>query len=387
MKTHTRIIRNSIFIVLLLFTFPYIHSQSLKSEKSALWVTHETKDSAQAKSDKTPPTLTFLSHEIADGKYIHNDEAEISLIGKVTDGSGLNYLAINSELIQTTESGVFVKDLQLVEGENELNIVAVDNNNNLLRSNIIIEYTPSVMTLADKIEKESNYYGLIIGIDNYHDPTINDLDNPIKDARSILDVLVNNYTFKKENITFLQDATYEQITVSFDDLAKKIKPTDNLLIFYAGHGWWDKDANNGYWLPSDASSANKSFWFRNSTLVDYLKEIQSKHTLLITDACFGGAIFKSRSVFNNAPRAIEMLYDMQSRKAMTSGTLTEVPDRSAFTKYLVERLSENQKKYLSSEQLFSSIRIAVINNSDAVPQYGEIQNVGDEGGDFIFVKE
>ena len=71
---------------------------------------------------------------------------------------------------------------------------------------------------------------------------------------------------------------------------------------------------------------------------------------------------------------------------MTSGTLTEVPDRSAFTNFLLERLEKNTDKYLSSEQLFSSFRIAVINNSDVVPQYGEIRNVGDQGGDFIFIK-
>ena len=72
---------------------------------------------------------------------------------------------------------------------------------------------------------------------------------------------------------------------------------------------------------------------------------------------------------------------------MTSGTLTEVPDRSAFVEYLVKRLESNQQKFLSSEQLFSSFRIAVINNSDVVPQYGEIKDVGDEGGDFIFVRK
>ncbi len=71
---------------------------------------------------------------------------------------------------------------------------------------------------------------------------------------------------------------------------------------------------------------------------------------------------------------------------MTSGTLTEVPDRSSFTKYLLERLNENNDTYLSSWQLFNSFRIAVINNSLALPQYGEIQNVGDEGGDFIFLR-
>jgi len=71
---------------------------------------------------------------------------------------------------------------------------------------------------------------------------------------------------------------------------------------------------------------------------------------------------------------------------MTSGAKTEVPDKSAFVKYLVKRLDENQETYLSSEELFSSFRMAVISNSSALPQYGEIQNVGNEGGDFIFLK-
>ena len=87
-----------------------------------------------------------------------------------------------------------------------------------------------------------------------------------------------------------------------------------------------------------------------------------------------------------APKSIQKLYDLPSRKAMTSGTLTRVPDRSSFIKYLVERLDDNQEECLSSEQLFSSFRLAVINNSDVIPQYGEINNVGDEGGDFIFIR-
>ena len=186
---------------------------------------------------------------------------------------------------------------------------------------------------------------------------------------------------------FIKDAKREDIIKSLDKLSREMTPNDNLLIFYAGHGWWDQDANNGYWLPSDARRDSKIDWFRNSSLVDYLQEIKSKHTLLIADACFGGAIFKTRKAFTDAPKAIEKLYELPSRKAMTSGTMTEVPDRSAFIQYLVERLANNTEKYLCSEQLFSSFRIAVINNSDVVPQYGEIRNVGDEGGDFIFIKK
>jgi hypothetical protein len=89
-----------------------------------------------------------------------------------------------------------------------------------------------------------------------------------------------------------------------------------------------------------------------------------------------------------ANRAIKELYEMPSRKAMTSGTLKEVPDQSVFIQYLVKRLQQNTDKFLSAEQLFSNLRTAVINNSanGQVPQFGEIKEAGDEGGDFIFIK-
>lgn len=35
--------------------------------------------------------------------------------------------------------------------------------------------------------------------------------------------------------------------------------------------------------------------------------------------------------------------------------------------------------------LFASFRKAVLNNSPTEPQYGTIQNSGDEGGEFIFI--
>ena len=71
---------------------------------------------------------------------------------------------------------------------------------------------------------------------------------------------------------------------------------------------------------------------------------------------------------------------------MTSGTLKVVPDKSVFLQYLTKRLSENDETYLASEQLFFSFKTAVLNNSQNIPQFGEISNAGDEGGDFIFIK-
>ena len=85
--------------------------------------------------------------------------------------------------------------------------------------------------------------------------------------------------------------------------------------------------------------------------------------------------------------AISRLNELPSRKAMTSGTLKEVPDKSVFVEYLVKRLLENEEDYLPSEQLFFSFKPAVLNNSDNIPQFGEIKDAGDEGGDFIFKRK
>ncbi len=231
------------------------------------------------------------------------------------------------------------------------------------------------------------YYALIIGINNYPDERIQELDNPINDAQSLAQVLVEDYSFNREDVTILENASREEIINSLDELSREVTETDNLLIFYAGHGIWNEQLNQGYWLPSNASINSKSNWLSNSTIRDYVGGIRSKHTLLISDACFSGGILKERAVFENS-RAILELYKLPSRKAMTSGTLKTVPDRSIFIEYLVKNLKSNTSPLLSADQLFRNFKIAVINNSPngQVPQYGPITQAGDEGGDFIFLK-
>lgn len=232
------------------------------------------------------------------------------------------------------------------------------------------------------------YFGLIIGINQYEDSGIQDLDNPVNDANSIKQVLESNYNFPSSQLTYLQNPTRSQIIEAFDMLAKELTEEDHLLVFFAGHGIWDKQLNQGYWLPSDASKTSKAQWLSNSTIRDYIGGIRSKHTLVISDACFSGGIFKERAITIESGKAMLQMYNLTSRKAMTSGALSTVPDESVFVKYLIKTLQNNTKQLLSAEELFRSFKIAVINNSPngQVPQYGPIGQVGDEGGDFIFVR-
>ncbi len=363
-----------------------LNAQQIKSEITVFHLNNiKTEKPAP---DTISPEIIIISPSFDENHELFTKKSEIKIIGKVIDEeSGISKIFINDKFFDLPEDGHFVKRIPLEIGLNEISITAIDQSDNFSEINLSVEYLIRATSSAAQLKINGKFYALLIGINQYEDPNFTNLDNPITDAESLYNVLVSDYLFDKVNVKFIKNARITDIYNALDELSHTLTENDNLLVFYAGHGWWDEDANIGYWLPSDARMNSKAKWFRNSTLCDYLKEIDSKHTLIITDACFAGSIFKTRGVSMEASKAIQLLYDMKSRKAMTSGTLTQVPDRSAFVKYLINRLAENNERYISSEQLFASFRIAVINNSDVVPQYGEIRNVGDEGGDFIFIRK
>ncbi|MCV9389329.1 caspase family protein [Reichenbachiella ulvae] len=326
----------------------------------------------------------YLTEENKSRGFIQKVMVEyVEVEGIITDEDGVQGLWINnSAVIPSQETGRFVAQVPLEMGMNTLSFEAVDVKGNTFSRTYQMEreLPPPPPTM----EAEGKYYALIIGIQDYDDPAITDLDNPISDAMALYTMLTEEYTFDPENATLLKNPTRDEIYDNLDLLSSKVTRDDNLLIFYAGHGYWDEQAQNGYWLPRDAEEDKKRDWMRNSAVTEYIREINSKHTLLITDACFGGSIFKTRKAFKDASMGINKLYEIPSRKAMTSGTLTEVPDKSVFMKYLLKNLERNEEKYLASEQLFYQLKPAVLNNSPNTPQFGEIRNTGDEGGDFIF---
>ena len=315
------------------------------------------------------------------------NENNVTLNGKIYSDDGIKKVKVNGKEIMFQDNGYFSTTVPLTVGDNIISINVVDEENSITVKNFSITRGYSAGDEDfDLYQTSGKYYALLIAIEDYSDTKINNLDKPIEDAERLKNTLTTYYTFDEENITVLKNPTRSEIIIQLDDMSNTITENDNLLIFYAGHGYWDEDKNLGYWLPADAQKSNTANWLRNSTLSDYIGSIKAKHTLLIADACFSGGIFKTRSAFNSADKGINKLYQLPSRKAMTSGTLTEVPDQSAFLEYLNKRLEQNTESYLTTESLFISFRTPVLNNSPTIPQYGTIQNSGDEGGEFIFIR-
>jgi len=352
---------------------------------------NETSASTNIRMSKSPKSVDTESTGDAGFAWIspafttvRTAESSYQLSATVNSSENIRFvnLFVNGQFVKniippvpTIKQMVIEEEMPLSLGANQIRAEAVTVSGKKLESNLEIIYDIST----------AKYYALVIAVQEYDHERITDLDHPVEDASKFIDVIQNEYNFENENITFLKNPTKADIIGTLHQMRSVVTNEDNLLIYYAGHGHWDEEMETGYWLPRNASPENPVDWLPNTDLTNYLNVLKTKHTLLIADACFSGGIFKSRAAFNNV-MAVEKLYKLNSRKAITSGALSEVPDRSYFVEYLIKRLEQNNKKYLPSEQLYSSMKQAVMNNSPNVPQYGTIQNVGDEGGDFIFIR-
>jgi hypothetical protein len=354
----------------------------------------------QTNSYNNPPVIVITDPIVEEVRGFKIVEANtLTVKGKATDDDGIYSITVNGKEASVSENGTFIANVPLGYGKNDLVVIATDLKQASSTKNFVVKRSsPEIIntdvTINDTKETLDigfgKYYALIIGVSDYEDASIQDLNGePTKDAQSLADVLTSNYNFDKQNVIVLKNPKANDIIKQFSILKNKITKNDNLVIFYAGHGNYDQVSEKGYWMPSDAQMEFELNVILNTSIVTLIKAINSRHTLLIADACFSGSILVKNRDFKTASKAVQKKYELPSRKAITSGTLTTVPNQSVFMKYLLTRLKGNTDKYISAGQLFNMIEDAVINNTtgDNQPQYAPIGNTGDEGGDFIFIKK
>ena len=345
--------------------------------------------------DKEGPEITLINPAPSRGFEIEADNVKSQIIGKAKDVAGIATVKINDILVDKVEDdGLFLSKLVLKSGTNSLVITATDKQGNTSSKTFVIN-TNSVGTTTQTKPSQSialpgspTYYAILIGEKDYDDPSIPDLQNPIKDAKELKSLLENKYTFKSANIDTLFNRSREDIMQAIVQRCNTLTENDNLLIFYAGHGIGEKDKFgdvDGYWIPVSARKDLNASYISADDINKAIKRSNAKHILVIADACFSGAF--TRSLPADAAKEITKQYAVTSRKVMASGNLEPVPDNSKFLFYLKKSLTENQEKYITAKDLFDGFYKAILSNSDNLPQYAAIKNVGDEGGEFIFIKK
>jgi hypothetical protein len=246
--------------------------------------------------------------------------------------------------------------------------------------------TPAPMPTPTPVPSPTtaNYYALVIGVQDYTDVSIADLQHPISDGERLKTVLLDKYTFLPNNIFNLKNPTKQDLVTALERLQKTITSKDYLLIFYSGHG--TMQGEEGYWMLSDAQSTTTYHWLSSSELNTYIKRFKAKHILLISDACYSGSLLMRSAESAIQQQTCAVLEATPSRFAMTSGAKTVVPDNSVFMTYLLKQLLENRQTCISAEQVYMNIKNPIILNSpnQQIPQFGNIHATGSEGGGFIF---
>ncbi|OYY02202.1 MAG: hypothetical protein B7Y76_06020 [Sphingobacteriia bacterium 35-40-5] len=346
-------------------------------------------------TDKTAPTIKLLEPSPKRGLKVTTASANVLIKGIANDISGIKEVSINSKIVYAQKSGDFWGEIPLTEGMNQVTITATDLVGNkgiqifeverMVAKPIIASTNEVIIPVSEKIGKN---ICLLIGAQNYSDVNIPSLSNPIADAVKLKMILKSTYNFSDENVIQLFNPGTDDVKRQLLELTNQLQPEDNLLIFYAGHGIWVEKEKKGYWLMTDAKRNDVNTWLPNKTVLDLVAKIPSRHTLLITDACFSGSVFKTRGLNDAAPKAIQEMEEKISRIAITSGNDTEVPDESVFMKYLIKALSTNKDKYLTAQKMFiNQILEAVMTESKTEPRYGTLELAGHVGGDFIFIKK
>ena len=232
------------------------------------------------------------------------------------------------------------------------------------------------------------YHALVIGNNDYK--FLRDLKTAINDAEAVAKLLQERYNFK---VTLLKNASEADIIGALTNLRRDLSTTDNLIIYYAGHGIIDKVTRRGYWLPVDADNINRASWISNEDITNELKAMRSKHVLVVADSCYSGTLARDAGTVNirtgGLSEWVMRMSQKRSRTVLTSGGIEPVLDwdgakHSVFSRAFLKTLRENDQ-IIDMDSLFIPLKRRVALNAEQTPIYSDIRFANHEEGDFIFV--
>lgn len=220
----------------------------------------------------------------------------------------------------------------------------------------------------------------LIGIDKYEKKPLNSC---VKDVNDFRKILLEKYDFTKSDIYEIYDenATRKNIHDALTKYAKTLQETDNLIIYYSGHGSYEDVSEMGYWVPFDGKQGESSY-FANNTLTMLLDKVKAKHIFLISDCCF------SASLLTTVPTKLIGDYDSKSSRWALVSSFEEARDgvkdeNSLFAESIIEFLEKQSTDFRISE-LIEYVKSKFTINVMQQPQGHPIVLKAHKGGEFIF---
>jgi len=346
-------------------------------------------------------------------------DSSVLLVGRVTGEVALKSFTVNQRDQPIDKDGVFRAQLPVPGSDTTANrrirLVAVDQKG---RTSTLEFLMPAIDTsqrdrnarrsLGDAGQQDTpapprpklslgNYHALVIGNNDYRQ--LPRLRTAVNDATEVARILRERYRFK---VKLLTNASRYEILSALNGLRQELTTQDNLLVYYAGHGFLDEKNQRGHWLPVDAEPENPANWIANGDVTAILNTMEVKQLLLVVDSCYSGTLTRSATGQMEAGMTQAELFEVirkmaqqRSRMVMSSGGVEPVLDsaggrHSAFAEVFIQVLRDNDGVLLGRE-VFRRLQLRVAAMAERltvpqVPEYAPIRFAGHEAGDFVFVR-
>jgi hypothetical protein len=251
----------------------------------------------------------------------------------------------------------------------------------------------------DAPDVRPKYHALVIGIDDYTsfpdgsgwEPLL----TPRGDAAAVAKLLEDKYGFEVNSL-FDEEATRSNIMKAFDKIVR-LSLDDALVIYFSGHGYYDRTLGEGFWIPQDARRIDggrpaSGEWLWNSTLTKILGASRARHILVVADSCYGGSLFRGGEEIMERRRLkwYRRANARPSRYLLTSGDLEPVLDTGArhsiFAQQLLNYLEYPDRDVFSVTDLGSALRTKVSALTGQMVRMGPLKVSSHAGGEFVFVR-
>jgi len=173
----------------------------------------------------------------------------------------------------------------------------------LFIAGLITSATGYYETTVNSIDpEETNYYALVIGIEEFAGFETPDQEYLDDSATAFYNRLLECENWGAENIKFLlnEQATKDNISDSIVNwLDERENESDIVLIYYASHGWKIplKQRRQGHAYVFTHNATDR--YFDETKISDkeydsWLDELDSKHIVIIHENCYSGRMFAVR---------------------------------------------------------------------------------------------
>ena len=329
------------------------------------------------------------------------------IIGKIQAPAGLTSFMVNGVEQKLDEYDLFWVKVPLQETRTPVKLEARDSDGNVVNLNFNVvaqaNSTPAQPLATGKPEPIAGdsqfnlgqYHALVIGNNDYR--AYPKLQTAVNDAQTTANLLRERFGF---NTRVLQNATRYEMLAALNELRKQLTPSDNLLIYYAGHGELDNSGDAGFWLPVDAEVENPRNWISNAAISDILNTIQAKHIMVVADSCYAGTLSVTATprMIGTMPTAkqqawVEAMVAAKARTVLTSGGVAPVLDgggggHSVFARAFIEAL-QNTDGLVEGHAIYQQVLQRVKASSKTldqqqIPEYAPARHAGHEAGEFFF---